>query len=47
MHRVRPFIRLAGALAAAALVLALFPADLGAQALPPAPCRRTGRLVCA
>jgi photosystem II stability/assembly factor-like uncharacterized protein len=56
MHTVRPFIRLLGALAAAALVLALIPADLGAQALPPdvakafkfraiGPTRQSGRFV--
>ncbi|HSP89405.1 MAG TPA: hypothetical protein VLN08_00775 [Vicinamibacterales bacterium] len=56
MHTVRSLIRLAGALAAAALVLALFPADLGAQALPPdvakafkfraiGPTRQSGRFV--
>ena len=56
MRRVRPFLRLAGALAAAALVLALIPTDLGAQALPPdvakafkfraiGPTRQSGRFV--
>jgi hypothetical protein len=56
MYRVRPFVRLAGVIAAAALVLALFPADLGAQALPPdvakafkfraiGPTRQSGRFV--
>ena len=56
MRRVRPFLRFAGALAAAALVLALIPTDLGAQALPPdvakafkfraiGPTRQSGRFV--
>jgi photosystem II stability/assembly factor-like uncharacterized protein len=56
MHRVSPFVRLASALAAAALVLPLFPAGLGAQALPPdvakafkfravGPTRQSGRFV--
>ncbi len=56
MHTVRAFVRLLGALAAAALVLALIPADLGGQALPPdlakafkfraiGPTRQSGRFV--